>query len=111
MILSFNEFSHEKFSAVIDSHDFAWLTKLSQHIHVAEVIKEAVSKEGEDAECLDGYRWTRRHQMGSNEDGEGKEGKHLLSRSDEDSGDDDDDEAPREKQSVDVWLPPRPPIS
>ena len=36
----------------------------------------------------------------------GREGKHLFSSSNEDSGDNDDDEPPREKQSVDVWLPP-----
>ena len=35
---------------VIGSHDFTWLTKLSQHIHVAEVIKEVVLKEREGAE-------------------------------------------------------------
>ena len=34
---------------VIGSHDFTWLTKLSQHIHVAEVINEVVSKEREGA--------------------------------------------------------------
>ena len=32
------------------SHDFTWLTKLIQHIHVAEVIKEVVLKEREGAE-------------------------------------------------------------
>ena len=32
----------------------------------------------------------------------------MLSSSDEDSGDSDDDEPPRENQSVDVWLPPAP---
>ena len=32
----------------------------------------------------------------------------MFSSSDEDSGDN-DDETPREKQSVDVWLPPAPP--
>ena len=37
--------------------------------------------------------------------GEGRGGKHLFSNSDEDSGDSDDDAPPREKQSVDVWLP------
>ena len=35
---------------VIDSHDFNWLTKLSQHIHVAEVTKEVVLKDREKAE-------------------------------------------------------------
>ena len=39
----------------------------------------------------------------------GRRGKHLLSSGDEDSGDNDDDEPPREKQSVDVWLPSAPP--
>ena len=34
---------------VIASHDFTCLTKLSQHIHVAEVIKEVVLKEREGA--------------------------------------------------------------
>ena len=32
---------------VIGSHDFTWLTKLSQQIDVAEVIKEVVLKERE----------------------------------------------------------------
>ena len=50
MILSFNELSHEQFSVVIGSHGFTWITKLSQHIHVAEVIKEIVLKEREGAE-------------------------------------------------------------
>ena len=35
---------------VIGSHDFTWLTKLSQHIYVAEVTKEVVLKEREGAE-------------------------------------------------------------
>ena len=35
---------------VIGSHDFIWLTKLSQHIHIAEVIKKVVLKEREGAE-------------------------------------------------------------
>ena len=35
---------------VIGSHGFIWLTKLSQRIHVAEVIKEVVLKEREGAE-------------------------------------------------------------
>ena len=39
----------------------------------------------------------------------GRGGKHLFSSSNEDSGDNDDDEPPREKQLVDVWLPPAPP--
>ena len=34
----------------IGSHDFTWLTKLSQHICVAEVIKGVVLKEREGAE-------------------------------------------------------------
>ena len=34
---------------VIGSHDFTWLTKLSQHIRVDEVIKEHVLKERDDA--------------------------------------------------------------
>ena len=41
----------------------------------------------------------------------GRGGKHLFSSSDEDSGDNGDDEPPREKQSVDIWLPPEPPNS
>ena len=36
----------------------------------------------------------------------GRGGKHLSSSSYEYSGDSDDDEPPREKQSVDVWWPP-----
>ena len=138
LILSFNEFVHEQFSVVIGSHDFTWLTKLSQHIHVAEVIKEVVLKEREGAEwegvieeCKrelcdlsiktaedvgwrSGRPYWRHH---SDEPGvtrrvamrTGRGGKHLFSSSDEDSGDNDDDEPPREKQSVDVWLPPAPP--
>ena len=47
--------------------------------------------------------------MGSNEDGEGRGGKHLFSSNDEDNGDNNDDESPRENQSVDVWVPPAPP--
>ena len=35
---------------VIGSHDFTWLIKLSQHIHVTEVSKEVVLKEREGAE-------------------------------------------------------------
>ena len=35
---------------VIGSHDFTWLTKLNQHTHVAEVIKEVVLKDREGAE-------------------------------------------------------------
>ena len=34
---------------VIGSHDFTLLTRLSQHIHVAEVMKEVVLKEREGA--------------------------------------------------------------
>ena len=32
---------------VIGSHDFTWLTKLRQHIHVDEAIEEVVLKERE----------------------------------------------------------------
>ena len=35
---------------VIGSHEFTWLKKLSQHIHIAKVIKEVVSKEREGAQ-------------------------------------------------------------
>ena len=38
----------------------------------------------------------------------GRGGKHLLSRSDKDSEDNDNDEPPSEKQSVDVCLRPSP---
>ena len=43
-------FYHEKFSMVIGSHEFTWLTKLSQQIHDDKVIKEVVLKEREDAD-------------------------------------------------------------
>ena len=46
LILLFNEFAHEQFFVVIDSHDSTWLTKLNQRIYVVEVIKEVVLKEG-----------------------------------------------------------------
>ena len=39
----------------------------------------------------------------------GRGGKHLFSSSNKDSRDSNDDEPPREKQSMDVWLPPVPP--
>ena len=35
----------------------------------------------------------------------GKGGKDFLSNSNEGNGDNDDDELPRKKQSMDVWLP------
>ena len=104
---------------VIGSHDFTWLTKLSQHIHVGEVIKQVVLKEREGAEwegvieeCKRelcdlsiktaedvGWRVGRpywRHH--SDESGVtrrvamriGMVGKHLFSSSDEDSGDNDE---------------------
>ena len=39
----------------------------------------------------------------------GRGGKHLFSSSDKDSGDSENDEPPKEKQLVDVWLPSTPP--
>ena len=50
LILSFNEFVHEQFSVVLGSHELSWLSKLSHHIHVAEVIKEVALKEREGTE-------------------------------------------------------------
>ena len=35
---------------VIGRHEFTWLTKLSQHVHVVAVIKEVVLTEREGAE-------------------------------------------------------------
>ena len=123
---------------VIGGHDCTWLKKLSQHIHVAEVIKEVVLNkresmewEGVIKECKRelcdlsiktakdvGWRsWRPYWRHHNDEPGvtrrvamrTGRGGKHLFSSSDKDSGDNDDDEPPREKQSVDVWLPPAPP--
>ena len=33
----------------------------------------------------------------------------MFSSSDKDSGDNDNDEPPKEKQLIDIWLPPTPP--
>ena len=61
LLLSFNELAHEQFSVFISSHDFTWLTKLSQHIHFAEIIKEVVLKEREEADWEASSRNARRN--------------------------------------------------